>query len=394
MSGNEYDEFSMFAPTSPEDAAKQSNPNRGTEVVVDILKPNVLVHKFEEGDNWMRFINTSGAAWFRDISYYETRRGNKVMRVAWPDHFGGSNLLRSVQVGLYNHPEAKMQMRSQKHNKDGWKFEEHRKAYFIASRWENTLGPFGVVSVALGRRPGRDGKARESWGDSLIKLPGETNVDPMLAGNPDYKPKPRWGSIFDPVGGRLVKCSITNAGTKDISATFTPNDTPMPLGAWIPNPQAGGRPRFKPLPQFADLLRGVLPLDQCFQQLTVDEQVDIIRAFVPPHILPFAEEVMQKALAELRRKTVVPGAPVPAAATSAAAPSPAPAVQVPVPAEEPSQLSDEDKLYILVVREMGANFAPLGEANVRQLIKKGIFTTANYKTVATLSVDTLKTFLA
>ena len=63
----------MFAPTTAEDAASQSNTNRTVDVVVDILKPNAPKIIWEEGDNWVRFINTRGNAWFRDVTYYEMR---------------------------------------------------------------------------------------------------------------------------------------------------------------------------------------------------------------------------------------------------------------------------------------------------------------------------------
>ena len=102
----ESNEFGMFAPTSAEEAASQSNTNRTVEVLVDILKPNIPKIPWEEGDNWVRFIDTRGNAWFRDVTYFEMRIGNKLARVAHQDQlFGNVNLLLAVQIGLYQNTQ-------------------------------------------------------------------------------------------------------------------------------------------------------------------------------------------------------------------------------------------------------------------------------------------------
>ena len=230
----ENNEFGMFAPTTAEDAASQSNTNRTVDVVVDILKPNAPKIVWEEGDNWVRFINTRGNAWFRDVTYYEMRVGNKIARVAHQDQlFGDANLLLAVQIGLYQNQETRPQMRTRE-NPKGFSFRDHRKAFMVAARWENTLSPFGIAAVTLGKTSyGKGQKYREAWGDALIKLPAEMTVDPTLPSEETTKPQPRWGSIFDPVDGRLVKCSFTNYGTVEITASFTPAERTMPLGDWM-----------------------------------------------------------------------------------------------------------------------------------------------------------------
>jgi hypothetical protein len=232
----ENNEFGMFAPTTAEDAASQSNTNRTVDVVVDILKPNAPKIIWEEGDNWVRFINTRGNAWFRDVTYYEMRVGNKIARVAHQDQlFGDVNLLLAVQIGLYQNQETRPQMRTRE-NPKGFSFRDHRKAFMVAARWENTLSPFGIAAVTLGKTSyGKGQKYREAWGDALIKLPAEMTVDPTLPSEETTKPQPRWGSIFDPVDGRLVKCSFTNYGTVEITASFTPAERTMPLGDWMLN---------------------------------------------------------------------------------------------------------------------------------------------------------------
>ena len=125
--------FDMFAPTSAEVAAKQSNPKREIEVMTDVLKPDVPKLAWAEGDNWVRFINTWGNDWFQDVTYYEMRLGNKAARVAHQDDlFGEINLLRAVQIGLYANPETRPAMKD-KTNPKGFQFREHRKAYLVAA---------------------------------------------------------------------------------------------------------------------------------------------------------------------------------------------------------------------------------------------------------------------
>jgi hypothetical protein len=412
----DQNEFGMFAPTTAEDAATQSNTNKSVEVVADILKPGVNRHTFVEGDNWMRFINTRGSAWFEAITYYEMRAGNRVARVAHQDLlFGDINLLLAVQIGLYQNPLTRPKMNTRE-TPNGFKFRDHRKAYMLASRWENTLSPFGVVAVTLGKlNYGKGQKYREAWGDALIKLPAEMTVDPTL--EQSVKPQPRWGSIFDPVDGRLVKCSFTNFGSVEISANFTPAERTLPLGAWETR---NDKKVFIPNPKFKDVLRGVPSLRDCFRRLTVEEQMEIVRIFVPADLLPFAEKIMQDKLAEGRSgrnqtrhapnsNTAAPASTTattaaPAAAATASTGNAAPAdvnaapqppapepVQIPVPAEEPPQISETDKLYLELVRELGPKFAAVGEETARKLIKLTLVNPSNVKQMASFQPDILKT---
>lgn len=382
----------MFAPTSADEAAKQSDTNRGIEIVADILKPNVPKMNWEEGDNWTRFINTRGNAWFQDVSYYEMRQGNKVARVAHHDQlFSDINLLRAVQIGLYQNPETRPAMKD-RNNPKGFQFREHRKAYAVAARWESTISPFAVVAVTLGKQSmKKDIKYREAWGDPLIKLPAELEVDPTLSGNPNYRPKPRWGSIFDPVDGRLIKASFTNVGTVDVSASFTPAERLFPLGMWTLNGvEVKDRPLppgcgFTPLPQYADVLKTVPNLKDCFRRLTIEEQKQIVRTFVPVELLPYAEKIMEAKLAEGSRPASGVHAPVKPAA---------PQVQLPIPAEEPSEMQEGDKLYLDVVKALGPKFANIGEDVVRKLITRGIINQSNYTYIVNFAEESLKSMAA
>ena len=415
---NPHDEFNMFAPTSPEEAAKQSTATQGIDVLVDILKPGTPRHEFEEGDNWMRFVNTCGEPWFVDVTYFEMRAGNKMARVAHQDRlFGDINLLLEVQIGLYQNPETSPCM-YRNTNKDGFHFNERHKAYLLAARWENSLSPFGIVAVTRGRSYKGQQKYREAWGDALIKLPAEMTIDPMLPADQTVKPKPRWGAIFDPVHGCLIKCSFTNWGTLEISASFTPSDAKMALGEYqLPNGKPAvyeqddpsgnykkGEPMlelpegstFRPFPQYVETLRTVPRLKDCFRHLTVEEQMEMVRTFVPAHLLPQAEKIMQEKLAEKRGqrppKPPAAGLAKPGATTAAPAAATAPAqVQLPVPADEPTRLEDGEKLYLDFVRGLGPNFSLVGEAVVRKLIKLSLVNSSNIKQMASFQPEMLKT---
>lgn len=130
-------------------------------------------------------------------------------------------------------------------------------------------------------------------------------IDPTMSGAPGYQPTPRWGSIFDPVDGRLVNCSFTNMGTVDIAANFTPAPRTFPLGSWTLNGgQVKKRPVpegciFTPLPQYAEVLRTVPKLKDCFTRLSVGEQMILVRTFVPAQLLPYAEKIMKGCLAKV-----------------------------------------------------------------------------------------------
>jgi len=404
----ENNEFGMFAPTSAEEAASQSNTNRTTDVVMEILKPNIPKIIWEEGDNWVRFINTRGNAWFRDVTYYEMRVGNKVARVAHQDQlFGDVNLLLAVQIGLYQNLDTRPQMRTRE-NPKGFSFRDHRKAFMVAARWENTLSSFGIVGVTLGKTSyGKGQKYREAWGDALIKLPAEMTVDPTLPTEETVKPQPRWGSIFDPVDGRLVKCSFTNSGTVEITASFTPVERPMPLGDWMldgkPVP-ATTRPippgsTFDPKPQYMEILRSVPNLKDCFRRLTIEEQMELVRTFIPTDLLPHAEKIMQAKLNEGRRskgqaRPATGTAPKTESPAAAEAPAPAPVQQLAVPADEPTQLGEADKLYLGFVKELGPKFKQVGEEVVRKLIKLSLVNPVNVKQMASFQPDMLKTLAA
>jgi hypothetical protein len=408
----ENNEFGMFAPTTAEDAASQSNTNRTVDVVVDILKPNAPKIIWEEGDNWVRFINTRGNAWFRDVTYYEMRVGNKIARVAHQDQlFGDVNLLLAVQIGLYQNQETRPQMRTRE-NPKGFSFRDHRKAFMVAARWENTLSPFGIAAVTLGKTSyGKGQKYREAWGDALIKLPAEMTVDPTLPSEETTKPQPRWGSIFDPVDGRLVKCSFTNYGTVEITASFTPAERTMPLGDWMLNgtpvptttrPIPAGS-AFVPKPQYIEILRSVPNLKDYFRRLTIEEQMEMVRTFIPTDLLPHAEKIMQAKLDEGRgskgqAKPANGTAPKTASHANGGAPAPAaePArvQQLAVPADEPTQLGEADKLYLDFVKEIGPKFKQVGEEVVRKLIKLSLVTPANVKQMASFQPEMLKTLAA
>jgi len=428
MITNPSDEFGMFTPTTDEEAAKQSNTNRGVDILVDILKPDILRHEFEEGDNWMRFLNTYGDPWNEIVPYYDLRVGNKVARVADQQKlFGDINLLTEVQIGLYGNPESKPHMYRKVGDKaEGFRFNDRRRAYFLASRWENSLSPFGVVWVTLGRQYKNQQTYKEAWGDLLLKIPAELEIDPMLPSSQKSKPRSRWGAIFDPYKGRLIKCSFTNWGTKEVTASYTPNGSPMPLGEWfapdgttklpvhdhddpegnyrkgdLVNPLPKGA-KFKPLPQYREVLLNVPRLKDCFRRLTIEEQVELVRTFVPDHLLPIAMKIVDAKLHGRGNKPVPmasaassAAAPAPAAATAAApaaaAPAPTAQVQLAVPEEEPTRLEETDKLYLDFVKELGPNFSLVGEPVVRKLIKLSLVNSGNIKQMASFQPEMLKT---
>jgi hypothetical protein len=376
MSNTTTEEFSsMFAPTTPEEAASQSATNRSFEIVADILKKDTPRHQWEEGDNWMRFLNPFRNPWYIPVEYYEVRQGNKIARVIHQDSFGEPNLLRAVQIGLYQNPETRPRMKS-KENPDGFYFREHRKALLVAARWENTLTQFAVVQATLGRLPYRkDQKYREAWGDALIKLPAEVEIDPTLPAAQQTNPKPRWGAIFDPVYGRLIKCSFANVGTMDITASFTPAERTLPVGKWE---EKAGQKTFVPLPQYADIIRNAPNVKNCLNRVSVDQQKEIVRTFVPTELLPYAEKAMQAELSGENRKgkskTVEPAA----------------TVSVPVPQEEPAEIGEADHLYVDFVQALGPKFREVGEETVRKLIKLSMVNPANLKQMAAFAPEILK----
>lgn len=377
----------MYGPTSPEEAASQSSPDQTTKVIADLVKPNVPRLTLEEGDNWLRFINPYRKPWYIAVGLYKMFLGDKVARVIHQEYFGQPNLFRLVQIHLYQNPETKPWMWTL-NNPDGFRFEEQRRALLVAAKFEHTLGPFGIAQVTIGRAP-RKGKAyRAAWGDALINLPTEKSLDPT---NPSASGTLRWGSIFDPVTGRLVKCTLTNAGTVGMTATFTPADRVMPLGKWE---QREGKSFFAPLPQYAEQLRAAPNLEASLVKLTLDQQVDLIRTFLPSELWPHAEKAIVNFISGKNRKTRTPSAPTTAATSptsSPSAPSAAlPTTQLPVPADTPADLAQPDQIYVAFVEKLGAKFREVGETVVRKLIARSLVTAANVNTMAELHPDVLK----
>ena len=140
----------MYASTSAEEAASQSNPNQTTKVVSDLVKNNVPRINFVEGDNWVRFINPYKNPWYIGVGFYKMHRGDKVARVIHQELFGQPNLFRTVQIYLYQNPETKPYMWTMD-NPEGFRFDEQRRALLVAAKFENTLGQFGIAQVTLGR---------------------------------------------------------------------------------------------------------------------------------------------------------------------------------------------------------------------------------------------------
>jgi len=381
----------MYGPTSAEEAASQSNPNQTTKVISDLVKSNVPRVTFEEGDNWLRFINPYRKPWYIAVGFYKMHLGDKVARVIHQEHFGQPNLFRIVQIHLYQNPETKPFMWTMD-SPEGFRFDEQRRALLVAAKFENTLGPFGIAQVTLGRAPRKGKPYRASWGDALINLPTEKTIDPT---DPSANGTLRWGSIFDPVKGRLVKCSLTNAGTIGVTATFTPADRTMPLGKW--EQREGGKCVFVPQPLYAEQLRSAPNLEESLVKLTTDQQVDLIRTFLPPELWPYAEKAIANALHGNGARRARP-APAPSKGTgNAAAPAPAPATspavpttQVPVPTDEPADIAQPDQIYVAFVEKLGPKFRDIGEESVRKLIARSLVTIANVNTMAELPPDVLK----
>jgi len=388
----------MYASTSAEEAASQSNPNQTIKVVSDLVKTNVPRINFVEGDNWVRFINPYKNPWYIGVGFYKMHRGDKVARVIHQELFGQPNLFRSVQIYLYQNPETKPYMWTMD-NPEGFRFDEQRRALLVAAKFENTLGQFGIAQVTLGRTPRKGKPYRASWGDALINLPTEKTIDPM---DPKANGALRWGSIFDPVDGRMVKCSLANAGTIDVTATFTPADRTMPLGKFEERP--GGK-KFIPLPQYAEQLRCAPNLQESLVKLTIDQQTELIRTFLPPELWPHAEKAIDNALNGNGRRSrpVSGGAAQPANGAASggtngnnAAPGPngtaaAATTKVPVPAEEPAELGPSDQMYVAFVQKLGPKFKEVGEDVVRKLIDRSLVSPTTMSAMAAFTPDVLKT---
>ena len=391
----------MYASTSAEEAASQSNPNQTIKVVSDLLKTNVPRINFVEGDNWVRFINPYKNPWYIGVGFYKMHRGDKVARVIHQELFGQPNLFRTVQIYLYQNPETKPYMWTMD-NPEGFRFDEQRRALLVAAKFENTLGQFGIAQVTLGRPPRKGKPYRASWGDALINLPTEKTIDPM---DPKANGALRWGSIFDPVDGRMVKCSLANAGTIGVTATFTPADRTMALGKFEERP--GGK-KFMPLPQYAEQLRSAPNLQESLVKLTIDQQTELIRTFLPPELWPHAEKAIANALNGNggRSRPVSGGAAQPAngaanggtngntVATAAPGPNGTPAAattKVPVPAEEPAELGPSDQMYVAFVQKLGPKFKEVGEDVVRKLIARSLVSPATMSAMAAFTPDVLKT---
>ena len=389
----------MYGATSAEEAATQSNPNQTTKVVSDLIKSNVPRITFAEGDNWVRFINPYKNPWYIAVGFYKMHLGDKVARVIHQELFGQPNLFRIVQIYLYQNPDTKPYMWTMD-NPEGFRFDEQRRALLVAAKFENTLGQFGIAQVTLGRAPRKGKPYRASWGDALINLPSEKTIDPM---DPKANGSLRWGSIFDPVDGRLIKCSLANAGTIGVTATFTPADRTMPLGRFEERP--GGK-KFVPLPQYAEQLRGAPNLQESLVRQTVDQQTDLIRTFLPPDLWPHAEKAIANALNGNGRKSRPVSTAVAqpqngagngaANGSTAAVPGPngtpaAATTKLPVPAEEPAELAPADQMYVAFVQKLGPKFKDVGEDVVRKLIARSLVSPATMSAVAEFTPDVLKT---
>lgn len=378
----------MYAPTSAEEAASQSTPNQTTKVISDLVKSNVPRIAFEEGDNWLRFINPYRKPWYIAVGFYKMHVGDKVARIIHQEHFGQPNLFRLVQIQLYQNPETKPFMWTID-NQNGFRFDEQRRALLVAAKFENTLGQFGIAQVTLGRAPRKGKPYRAAWGDALINLPTEKTIDPT---DPKANGSLRWGSIFDPVKGRLVKCTLTNAGTIGVTATFTPADRTMPLGKWEQR-NDGGKCVFVPLPHYAEQLRSAPNLEESLVKLTTDQQIDLIRTFLPTELWPYAETVIANFLHGNSRKPRTPAPATKPGANGTPSTTAAPTVtttQVPVPADEPADITQPDQIYVAFVEKLGPKFRDIGEDMVRKLIARSLVTAANVNTMAELHPDVLK----
>jgi len=347
----------------------------------------------------VRFINPYKNPWYIAVGFYKMHLGDKVARVIHQELFGQPNLFRIVQIYLYQNPDTKPYMWTMD-NPEGFRFDEQRRALLVAAKFENTLGQFGIAQVTLGRAPRKGKPYRASWGDALINLPSEKTIDPM---DPKANGSLRWGSIFDPVDGRLIKCSLANAGTIGVTATFTPADRTMPLGRFEERP--GGK-KFVPLPQYAEQLRGAPNLQESLVRQTIDQQTDLIRTFLPPDLWPHAEKAIANALNGNGRKSRPVSTAVAqpqngagngaANGSTAAVPGPngAPAAattKLPVPAEEPAELAPADQMYVAFVQKLGPKFKDVGEDVVRKLIARSLVSPATMNAVAEFTPDVLKT---
>lgn len=366
----DHDVGSRFAPVTPEEAAAQSRATLSREPLFDLIKPGVRQIRLEEGDNWLRFLNPDGKEWYLDFNIYEMYQAGRRARVIDPKVFGEIDLLRAVQVALYTDPNTRPFMRSRE-NEKGFRFNEQRKAILVAARLEgSTLGPFGIVQITLGKLPWRkEMKYKEAWGDALLKLPTIEDIDPISPREPNTPPQYLYGAIYDVVAGRLIKCSMSNVGKMEISATFTPSRT-LPLGEWR---TLQGQAHFSPKPEFADILRDAPNLRRSLRPITVDQQKDLIRTFVPENLWPTAEHAIQQAL-------------TPKGGNGAATASSG----IPVPQEDPTEIRESDRLFLAFVKELGPKYRDVGESAVRSLIQRALVNEINLKQMATFAPEMLK----
>lgn len=337
-----------------------------TEVVKEILRKDTPLLEWKEGDNLIRPIKTD-KQWFISVPYYEVRAFNKVARICRPEIFGIPNIIVNVQVALYRDPSTRPLMRT-KENPNGFHFREKMRAYFVAARYENRLGPFQIAYVTLGKN-GKD-KYREAWGDAFLKLPYEQFVDVTT-----NKSVPRWGSIYDPVDGRIIKITFSNIKTRDIAVRYTPADQTFPLGEFVNNGQVvTQRPlppntRFRPFREYIAYFVNQPKVMNFLEKTSEEEQIAIIREFTPPHLKTAVEGIIQN----ITKK------PVSGVINSS----------VPVPAPEPMPPA-KDITYTSFVQALGNKFNNLGSDTVKKLIERGIVNGNNFGIMAEMDPDTLK----
>jgi hypothetical protein len=161
----------------------------------------------------------------------------------------------------------------------------------------------------------------------------------------------------------------------DITASFTPAERTLPVGKWE---DRAGQKTFVPLPQYADILRNAPNVKHCLNRLSIDQQKEIVRTFVPTELLSCAEKAMQAELSGENRKGRTKPAESPVTTS------------VPVPEEEPAEIGEANRLYVDFVQALGPKFRDVGEDTVRKLIKLSMVNPANLKQMAAFAPDILK----
>ena len=372
-----------FAPTTAEAQANDAKAGgSGLTILHDTYKKGTPTHKLAEGNNWIRCLNVAGNPWVARFELITVKKDNILFKAAAPALYGEFDLFQHVQINLYQQARDRMYTTQ---NKNGFRFSRKNKAAVVCSFWENTLSDFGVLEVSAGGQiydaTTKSKTYKTSWGDGLLNLPEERIIDPMSPGPGAV----RWGAIADLVAGRLIMASVQNAGTKEQTVAWVPQDKTMPLGEWVPT---GGA---KINPAYEGVLQHVPALKDVFNRLNVQEQATIIMQLVPDGLKAVTSSIINKYFTDKNSPFRVEG---PAPFVDPFGPKPK-VVQLAIPQEQPVApiIMPVDVSQPVVEVFKGAYpalFAEVGFDILNRLATKGILNMNTLTTMSTIPAASLK----